>query len=222
MRVLGRFHKIRNLKSEIPENWDHNHSITCWKGILDLRGSLSIKCTAISGVVWTERIWIQVQPEKKSTVNAWKDLVSKNNPPPRPISDFICGSFAVWDWAPNPRLPRGKKLKSEVCNTTFRQKVIGRSSPPVRKEYYSPKKPPKQSWISSCRILWNRPKTHSTPEGRLATFLLFLIFGTAERTPFAQKSYVRKNPSGIILHLLRVEFCNSQEVQNYSRNPAVF
>ena len=56
----------------------------------------------------------------------------------------------------------------------------------------------------------------------MASFLLFLIFGTAERTPFAQKSYVRKNPSGIILHLLRVEFCNSQEVQNYSRNPAVF
>ena len=156
--LLGRFHKIRNLKSEIPENWDHNHSITCWKGILDLRGSLSIKCTAISGVVWTERIWIQVQPEKKSAVHAWKDLVSKNNPPPRPISDFICGSFAVWDWAPNPRLPRGKKLKSEVCNTTFRQKVIGRSSPPVRKEYYSPKKPPKQSSTSSCRILWNRPE----------------------------------------------------------------
>ena len=65
-------------------------------------------------------------------------------------------------------------------------------------------------------------ETHSTPEGRLATFLLFLIFGTAERTPFAQKSYVRKNPSGIILHLWRVDFCNFLEVQNYSRNPAVF
>ena len=65
-------------------------------------------------------------------------------------------------------------------------------------------------------------QTHSTPEGRLATFLLFLIFGTAGRTPFAQKSYVRKTPSGIILHLLRVEKFNSQEVQNYSRNPAVF
>ena len=50
--------------------------------------------------------------------------------------------------------------------------------------------------------IFEHSQTHSTPEGRLATFLLFLIFGTAERTPFAQKSYVRKNPSGIILHLL--------------------
>ena len=65
-------------------------------------------------------------------------------------------------------------------------------------------------------------ETHSTPEVRLASFLLFLIFGTAERTPFAEKSYVPKNPSGIILHLLRVDFCNFLEVQNYSRNPAVF
>ena len=32
-------------------------------------------------------------------------------------------------------------------------------------------------------------ETHSTPEVRLALFLLFLIFGTAERTPFARKFF---------------------------------
>jgi len=32
-------------------------------------------------------------------------------------------------------------------------------------------------------------ETHSTPEVRLASFLLFLIFGTAERTPFAPKVF---------------------------------
>ena len=31
-------------------------------------------------------------------------------------------------------------------------------------------------------------QTHSTPEVRLAIFLVFLIFGTAERTPFARKA----------------------------------
>ena len=32
-------------------------------------------------------------------------------------------------------------------------------------------------------------ETHSTPEVRLASFSLFLIFGTAERTPFAPKVF---------------------------------
>ena len=32
-------------------------------------------------------------------------------------------------------------------------------------------------------------QTHSTPEVRLAIFLVFLIFGTAERTPFAPKVF---------------------------------
>ena len=32
-------------------------------------------------------------------------------------------------------------------------------------------------------------KTHSTPEVRLAIFLVFFIFGTAERTPFAPKVF---------------------------------
>ena len=86
---------------------------------------------------------------------------------------------------------------------------------------------PKETRSGNFYSLFHSPvvcddETHSTREGRLATFLLFLIFGTAERTPFAQKSYVRKSTSGIILHLLRVEFCNSQEVQNYSTNLTVF
>ena len=34
----------------------------------------------------------------------------------------------------------------------------------------------------------NPYQTHSTPGVRLASFLFFLIFGTAERTPFAPKT----------------------------------
>ena len=68
-------------------------------------------------------------------------------------------------------------------------------------------------------------ETHSTPEVRLATFLVFLIFGTAERTPFAPKVFrilPRGKPLLQILHVCEVDFCNFANVQNYSTNLTVF
>ena len=68
-----------------------------------------------------------------------------------------------------------------------------------------------------------RPIPHRKFDWQFSWFFWFLVLQNELRSLRKFFGFCRGGkPLLQILHLLRVEFCNSQEVQNYSRNPAVF